>query len=143
MQGSYKSREIELFNSVISHLPSLNVLETPVITDNLDQSSIIEVGTTMEDKLFLLNWILDDIVAQHQPESGELSEELNSNAVSLINLIRKMLPDIEATYTVKIETVPGLSLPCSTIYEAKQLANSIAGEAHVLYQDQIIYSKAN
>lgn len=143
MQGSYKSREIELFNSVISHLPSLNVLETPVITDNLDQSSIIEVGTTMEDKLFLLNWILEDIVAQHQPESGELSEELNCNAVSLINLIRKMLPDIEATYTVKIETVPELSLPCSTIYEAKQLANSIAGEAHVLYQDQIIYFKAN
>ena len=61
MAQDYTDREIVMINALLKKMVKLNSLSEKVVED-IDETTIVQIGNNAEEKLFLLNVLLDDII---------------------------------------------------------------------------------
>ncbi len=136
MAQDYTDREIVMINALLKKMVKLNSLSEKVVED-IDETTIVQIGNNAEEKLFLLNVLLDDIIKEKRLNADNIST-LNENIVNLTKSLKRILKDKELVYTVHIPQIPGVEIPCSSLFEAKRVANSMIFRAKVLYNNQVV-----
>lgn len=136
MRHDYTDREIKMINALLDNITKINS-ESEKIIEDIDETTIVQIGENSEEKLFLLNALLDDIVKDRRLQASSTSA-LNENAVNLTKSLKRILKDKELVYSISVPRIPGFELPCSNLFEAKKIANSLIFEANVLYNNQVI-----
>lgn len=136
MRQDYTDREIQMLNTLLSNMLKINSFSGTIIKD-IDETTIVQIGNNAEEKLFLLNVLLDDIIKEKRLNADNIST-LNENIVNLTKSLKRILKDKELVYTVHIPQIPGVEIPCSSLFEAKRVANSMIFRAKVLYNNQVV-----
>jgi hypothetical protein len=114
----------------------INSLSETIIKD-MDKNTIVQIGNNAEEKLFLLNVLLDDIIKEKHLQAVDTST-LNDNVINLIESLKRILEEKEFVYTVNVPQIPGVEIPCSSLFEAKRVAKNLKFKANVLYNNQVI-----
>ena len=135
MAQDYTDREIVMINALLKKMVKLNSLSEKVVED-IDETTIVQIGNNAEEKLFLLNVLLDDIIKEKRLNADNIST-LNENIVNLTKSLKRTERQ-ELVYTVHIPQIPGVEIPCSSLFEAKRVANSMIFRAKVLYNNQVV-----
>jgi len=138
MRVDYTEKELKMINTLLDNMTKINSLESRTIKD-MDKTTIVEIGSNAEEKLFLLNVLLDDIIKEEGLQTANTSTlNLNENASSLVETLNRILLEKELVYTVNIPSIPGVKIPCSNLFEAKRVAKELKFDANVLYNDQVV-----
>jgi len=64
MRQDYTDREIQMLNTLLSNMLKINSFSGTIIKD-MDKNTIVQIGNNAEEKLFLLNALLDDIIKEN------------------------------------------------------------------------------
>ncbi len=136
MRQDYTDREIQMLNALLSNMFKINSLSETIIKD-MDKNTIVQIGNNAEEKLFLLNVLLDDIIKEKHLQAVDTST-LNDNVINLIESLKRILEEKEFVYTVNVPQIPGVEIPCSSLFEAKRVAKNLKFKANVLYNNQVI-----
>lgn len=142
IKRDYKKREIKLINRLLKNLFLINTLPTKVFPKKLPENSIIQVGNNVEEKLFLLNFIVEEVINRHELYKERKLDKafFNENVIELIDSLKYILQDIEPVYVIKVLEVPGVEIPCSNIFEAKEIANDLSFDTQIIYKDQVVFT---
>lgn len=140
MKTDYKPRDILLLNRLLQNIYLVNMLPETVLTRNFLEDSIIQLGNNIEEKLFLLNAIIEEVISKYKITQVRKDSVFNENAIVLIGFLKDLLREIEPVYIIKVMEIPGVEIPCSTLFEAKSIAQQISFPSSVLYNDQVIFT---
>ncbi|HOA80614.1 MAG TPA: hypothetical protein PKK61_06070 [Defluviitaleaceae bacterium] len=136
MRQDYTDREIQMLNTLLSNMLKINSFSGTIIKD-MDKNTIVQIGNNAEEKLFLLNALLDDIIKENHLQAVDTST-LNNNVINLIESLKRILKEKDLVYTVSVPQIPGVEIPCSSLFEAKRVAKNLKFKANVLYNNQVI-----
>ncbi len=136
MKSDYTAKELKLINSLLTKINSINSLKKRII-NNIDETTIIQIGNNAEEKLFLLNVLLEDIIKEENLKPVNASV-LNENVIDLIESLNRILQEKELVYSVNIMDFPGIKLPCSSLSEAKRVARQLNVNASIYFKDQVV-----
>lgn len=134
MKGNYTPRMIGFINNILENTFFINKLEVPVFNENIENSTIVEIGTNAEEKLFLLNAIVKETVEEYRLD--EKKPSFNTNSTNILRSVSRILQnEIEPGYYVEVEDIPEFVLPCTSLSEAEKLAGSLSFKSKVLSKE--------
>lgn len=143
MKLDYKDRELELLNTLLNNMTKLNSLDEKAIPDDIETNSMVQLGTTVEEKLFIINSLVESSIIDKKTEVLQNKTVLNDNVLILVKTLKNILfNEVESIYIIAIIDFPGMEIPCSNLFEAKKIANLINYDTNVIYKDQIIFTKS-
>lgn len=135
MRPEYTDREIEMINTLLHNMTKVNSMPNR-ISEDIEETTIVQIGNNAEEKLFLLNALLDEMIEESEllPNTSAVSE----NVTNLTRSLKRILKDKEFVFSIKVPRLPGVEIPCSTLFEAKRVASKLIYEADVIYNNQVI-----
>jgi hypothetical protein len=136
----YDDKTGSLLNEILRNTQLINSVKEAIFPDDLLTGTIVEIGSSTWEKIFLLNDMLKHEIAIRKlwGYTGWSMDNPNTKAV-LMALNKIFHEDGTASYSIVFDDIPGLSLPVDELFEAKQLKEKLIYKTRILYKSVVLY----
>jgi hypothetical protein len=129
-----------MINEILRNTQIINSVQEPIFPEDILSETIVEIGSTTWERLFLLNDLLKCEILMRGLRGYTGWSMQNSNTKAVLKALNGIFAEeIASVYQVVFDDIPDFSLPADELFKAKQLKEKIIYKTSIIYKGILLY----